>query len=44
MQKPSKPKFEVTPTVMMGCSIGMVVWLLLMGVIMVALKMGAGSS
>ncbi|WP_395088330.1 hypothetical protein [Armatimonas sp.] len=43
MQKPKKPPFEVTPTVMLGCCVAMFAWMFLMGILMMSLKMGAGS-
>ncbi|WP_309709274.1 hypothetical protein [Armatimonas sp.] len=43
MPPPKKPKFEVTPVVMLGCGVAMFAWMFLMGFIMLGLKMSAGS-
>jgi len=44
MPEPSKkPPFEVTPTLLVGCMVGMSLWLVLAGILIVSLKMGAGS-
>lgn len=41
MKKPSS--FEVTPTLAVGCVVGMFLWLVIAGVLMMALKFGAGN-
>jgi hypothetical protein len=43
MKKLEKPKFEPTPAITIGCTIAMIGWMFLMGIIMLGLKMGAGS-
>jgi hypothetical protein len=43
MPPPKKPTFEPTPALVVGCSVAMLLWMGLMGVILIGLKMSAGS-